>query len=52
MRATTAQQRVDALLAVTDAALAHLSLDDLLDELLTRIRVLLRADTAAALMLD
>jgi signal transduction histidine kinase len=38
--------------AVTDAALAHLSLDDLLDELLERIRDALEADTSALLMLD
>jgi signal transduction histidine kinase len=38
--------------AVTDAALAHLSLDDLLNELLERIRDALDADTSALLMLD
>ena len=38
--------------AVTDAALAHLSLDDLLNELLERIRDALEADTSALLMLD
>jgi signal transduction histidine kinase len=38
--------------AVTDAALAHLSLDDLLDELLTRVRDALGADTCAVLLLD
>jgi GAF domain-containing protein len=38
--------------AVTDAALAHLSLDDLLSELLERIRDALEADTSALLMLD
>jgi signal transduction histidine kinase len=38
--------------AVSDAALAHLSLDDLLDELLTRVRDLLEADTCAVLLLD
>jgi signal transduction histidine kinase len=40
------------LLLVTDAALSHLSLDALLDELLERIRDILDADTAACLMLD
>ena len=39
-------------LLVTDAALSHLSLDALLDELLLRIRDILEADTAAFLMLD
>jgi signal transduction histidine kinase len=38
--------------AVTDVALAHLSLDGLLDELLLRIREALRADTAAFLLID
>jgi signal transduction histidine kinase len=38
--------------AVTDAALAHLTLDDLLDELLTRVRDALEADTCAVLLLD
>ena len=37
---------------VTDAALAHLSVDDLLDELLIRVREALSADTAAILLLD
>src|ERR671922_2722632 len=45
-------ERLRKLLLVTDAALSHLSLDDLLDELLTRIREILDADTAAFLMLD
>jgi signal transduction histidine kinase len=38
--------------AVTDAALAHLTLGELLDELLIRIRDALDADTSALLMLD
>jgi signal transduction histidine kinase len=38
--------------AVTDAALAHLSLDDLLDELLTRVRDALETDTCAVLLLE
>jgi signal transduction histidine kinase len=37
---------------VSDAALAHLSPDDLLDELLARIRDLLSADTCAVLLFD
>ena len=37
---------------VTDAALAHLSLDELLAELLTRVRDALGADTCAVLLLD
>ena len=43
---------LEKLQAVTDAALAHLALDDLLDELLVRIRDALEADTSALLMLD
>lgn len=38
--------------AVSDAALAHLALDELLDELLVRIRDALEADTCAFLLLD
>jgi anti-sigma regulatory factor (Ser/Thr protein kinase)/putative methionine-R-sulfoxide reductase with GAF domain len=37
---------------VTDAALAHLTVDELLDELLIRVREALSADTAAILLLD
>ena len=46
---TTALRKLQ---AVTDAALAHVSLDELLDELLERIRDALDADTSALLMLD
>ena len=45
-------QTVRALQRVTDAALAYLSVDELLSELLIRIREILRADTAAILMLN
>jgi signal transduction histidine kinase len=37
---------------VTDVALAHLTLDELLDELLTRVRDALDADTCAVLMYE
>jgi serine phosphatase RsbU (regulator of sigma subunit) len=37
---------------VTDAALAHLAVDDLLEELLIQVRDALSADTAAILLLD
>jgi len=40
------------LLAVTDAALARLEVEDLLSELLDRIRSVLDADTAAVLLRD
>jgi signal transduction histidine kinase len=45
-------ERLRRLQTVTDAALAHLPLDELLDELLDRIREALEADTCAVLMLD
>lgn len=38
--------------SVTDAALAHLDVEDLLDELLDRVRELLQVDTASVLLLD
>jgi serine phosphatase RsbU (regulator of sigma subunit)/anti-sigma regulatory factor (Ser/Thr protein kinase) len=38
--------------SVTDAALAHLDIEDLLGELLDRVRELLGVDTAAVLLLD
>src|SRR5437867_10172023 len=38
--------------AVTDTALARLSLEELLSELLVRVRTILRADTAAILLLN
>jgi signal transduction histidine kinase/DNA-binding response OmpR family regulator/CHASE3 domain sensor protein len=44
--------RLTRLQAVTDAALAHLALDELLDELLERIRDVLEVDTAAILLLE
>lgn len=47
-----AAERLRRLQLVTDAALAHLSVDELLDELLLRIREILEADTAAVLLLD
>lgn len=49
--AEVAAQRVRALQRVTDAALAHLRLDDLLRELLARIREVLGVDTVAILLL-
>ncbi len=47
-----AQEKLHRLQTLTDAALAHLSLDEMLDELLERVRELLDADTAAVLLLD
>src|SRR5207244_7103209 len=48
----TTSERLRKLLSVTDVALSHLSLEELLEELLVRIREILDADTAAFLMLD
>jgi signal transduction histidine kinase len=45
-------ERLRRLQAVTDVAIAHLALDELLSELLLRIRDALNADTAAILLLD
>jgi serine phosphatase RsbU (regulator of sigma subunit) len=47
-----AEQRLQSLQAVTDIALTRLQVEDLLEELLTRVREILDADTAAVLLLD
>jgi signal transduction histidine kinase len=47
-----ARTRIERVQAVTDAALAHLELDELLEVLLPRIREILEADTCAVLLLD
>jgi serine phosphatase RsbU (regulator of sigma subunit)/anti-sigma regulatory factor (Ser/Thr protein kinase)/putative methionine-R-sulfoxide reductase with GAF domain len=44
--------RLRDLSAITEAALAHLELDDLLEEMLMRLREILNVDTAAVLLLD
>jgi serine phosphatase RsbU (regulator of sigma subunit) len=49
---TAPGDRLRRLEAVTDAGLAHLDVDELLDELLERVRELLNADTAAVLLLN
>jgi signal transduction histidine kinase len=49
---TRARQRLENVQAVTDVALAHLEVDELLGELLIRVRDLLGTDTAAILLLD
>jgi signal transduction histidine kinase len=48
----SARERLEHVQAVTDAALEHLELDELLAVLLPRIRSILRADTCAVLLLD
>ena len=47
-----ARERLEHVQAVTDAALAHLALEELLDVLLPRIRSILAADTCAVLLVD
>jgi signal transduction histidine kinase len=47
-----ARERIEHVQAVTDAALAHLDVNDLLSVLLPRIREILRTDTCAVLLLD
>jgi GAF domain-containing protein/anti-sigma regulatory factor (Ser/Thr protein kinase) len=51
-RAERNAETLAAVQRVTDAALAYLSIDELLDELLIRTRDVLHADTAAILMLE
>ena len=48
----SARQRMESVQAITDAALAHLELTELLGVLLPRIREILDADTCATLLLD
>ena len=50
--AETATRRLEALQRVADAALAYLSEDELLQELLLRISEILDSDTAAILLID
>jgi K+-sensing histidine kinase KdpD len=47
-----ARQRIEHVQAVTDAALAHLEVNELLKVLLPRIREILQTDTCAVLLLD
>jgi signal transduction histidine kinase len=47
-----ARERIEHVQAVTDAALAHLEVNELLRVLLPRIREILRTDTCAVLLLD
>jgi signal transduction histidine kinase len=46
------RRRIEHVQAVTDAALAHLEIDPLLDMMLPRIRHILEADTCVVLLLD
>src|SRR4029079_18534477 len=47
-----ARMKVESVQAITDTALGYLDVDELLAELLPRIRQILRADTCAVLLLD
>ena len=47
-----AEDKLRGIRSVADAALSHLAADDLLTELLRRVREILNADTAAVLLLD
>ncbi len=47
-----AEERLRVIQSVTDAALAHLDVESLLDELLERVRDVLNVDTAAVLLLE
>ncbi|HEV7585918.1 MAG TPA: SpoIIE family protein phosphatase [Solirubrobacteraceae bacterium] len=52
MKRSTSEQRLEELERLTDSSLAYLSLEELLAELLERVRLGLAADTAAVLLLD
>jgi sigma-B regulation protein RsbU (phosphoserine phosphatase) len=48
----TAEVRLQRIRAITDAALSHLEDEDLLGEVLDRVREILRVDTAVLLLMD
>ncbi|MHC1563201.1 ATP-binding SpoIIE family protein phosphatase [Actinomycetospora sp. C-140] len=50
--AVTDEDRLRRIEQITDTSLSHLRIEDLLTELLDRVRSLLEADTAAVLLLD
>lgn len=50
--ATVSEIKLAQIRAITDAALAHMGVQDVLDELLGRVREVLDADTAVVLLLD
>jgi serine phosphatase RsbU (regulator of sigma subunit) len=52
LRPPDADDKLRDIRSVADAALSHLSADDLLTTLLNRVRAILDADTAAVLLLD
>jgi phosphoserine phosphatase RsbU/P len=48
----TAEARLRQIEAITDIAFAHMGVDDLLGELLDRVRMILKVDTAVVLLCD
>jgi len=52
LSAEEAEDRLQAIAAITDSRIEHLAVDELLDELLVRVVGLLDADTAAVLLVD
>jgi serine phosphatase RsbU (regulator of sigma subunit)/anti-sigma regulatory factor (Ser/Thr protein kinase) len=52
LSSSISKSRRDHLLSITDSALGYMSLEDMLSELLERIRTSLNVDTAAVLLLD
>jgi len=52
LSAEEAEDRLQAIAAITDSRIEHLDVDELLDELLVRVVGLLDADTAAVLLVD
>jgi serine phosphatase RsbU (regulator of sigma subunit)/anti-sigma regulatory factor (Ser/Thr protein kinase) len=52
LASSVSQSRRSHLLSITDSALGYMSLEDMLSELLERIRSSLEVDTAAVLLLD
>jgi GAF domain-containing protein/anti-sigma regulatory factor (Ser/Thr protein kinase) len=52
MRAEEAVEHLRRLESITEAALAHLSLDDLLESLLERLRTMIGSDTVAVMLVD
>lgn len=48
----TAEDRLRQIEAITDVAFAHMEVDDLLGELLDRVRMILKVDTAVVLLCD
>ncbi|HYY58746.1 MAG TPA: response regulator [Pyrinomonadaceae bacterium] len=52
LMAEAATHRLESVQLITEAALAHFSVNDLIDEMLTRIREVLHVDTVAILLVE